>query len=308
MSVLKYTIASSSSSSSSSWDAGMVDGHPWLYFGSLVAAENHDELNKHNVRMVLTVASARLPVATFPDHIEHIRIDIDDHPMANFLDVTEKCREVINKAAAIENEEEESRTDIEQTTVQKKKKILVHCASGISRSSAAVLVWLMDSENLLLSLEDALAAVRKNRPLANPNHGFIRQLRVLEKNGGKLSDAITEWKKEYSDTNAMESVANQRINANEIHADVDEFEENVQTHLSAVSKQSSCNNNTNENNNLLLKERECLLEKANELSHRLDTNQQHEEDAILMDKPAKIILKSARNKFERLFSALAGEE
>jgi hypothetical protein len=230
---LKYTIDSSSSSSSSSWDAGVVDGYPWLYFGSLSAAENHEQLKKHNVGLVLTVA-ARLPVATFPDTIEHVRINIDDHPMANFLEVAEKCREIIKRVApegtVTSTKKEETKRSDDNANIEDKistTAILVHCASGISRSAAAVMVWLMDPNRSAnpLSLEDALAAVKINRPLAKPNQGFIGQLRMLEKNGGVISDTIKEWhEKGFSQQNIMENVANQRREANEIHAKVDQFE------------------------------------------------------------------------------------
>lgn len=307
---------------------------------SLSAAENHEQLNKHNVGLVLTVAS-RLPVASLPNHIEHIRISIDDHPMANFLDVTEKCREILSKAAATAtmapNYKEEAtirtRQYDERKTEQEQKKtstitmthktILVHCASGISRSAAAVMVFLMDpnhaSDNAgTLSLEDALAAVQKYRPLAKPNQGFIRQLRVLEKNGGLLSNAITEWhERGYSLNNIMENVANQRREANEIHAEVDQFEVNAQIYLSAVAKLFSTKNTLKEvdgddtlnDNSKLLQQKKYLLGKANELSNQVEKRQhENSEDTILMDKPAKSIFKSARSKLERLICALEEEK
>jgi protein-tyrosine phosphatase len=55
------------------------------------------------------------------------------------------------------------------------KKIIVHCMAGISRSVSLVLSYLMYKYKM--SYEKALATVRKNRPIANPNEGFMRQLR-----------------------------------------------------------------------------------------------------------------------------------
>ena len=56
--------------------------------------------------------------------------------------------------------------------------ILVHCKMGISRSASTVCAYLMKSLNW--SLEQALAHVKKRRPIANPNDGFIEQLKIYE--------------------------------------------------------------------------------------------------------------------------------
>jgi hypothetical protein len=56
--------------------------------------------------------------------------------------------------------------------------ILVHCFAGVSRSSTLVISYLMREKNL--SVDEALAAVRQCRPFADPNKGFIKQLRNYE--------------------------------------------------------------------------------------------------------------------------------
>ena len=55
--------------------------------------------------------------------------------------------------------------------------MLVHCFAGQSRSVALVLAYLVMERGL--RLEDALALVRKARPGACPNAGFMRQLGAL---------------------------------------------------------------------------------------------------------------------------------
>ena len=54
----------------------------------------------------------------------------------------------------------------------------MHCASGISRSVSVCMAWLMLRKKL--SSEEALREVRKSRPQALPNHGFLQSLRLLE--------------------------------------------------------------------------------------------------------------------------------
>lgn len=214
MNVMRYT-ASKGNKVDDSWDAAPVNGHSWLYLGSLSAAENHSKLIEHNITTVFTVAR-KLPVKTLPDHVQHLRVDIDDHPMANFLEVADACRSIIDKAY----------DDAHGSRDNNKKSILVHCASGISRSTSAILVWLMNKRDIggQLSCTDALAVVRKNRSLAKPNEGFLRQLMALEKHEGNIENALAEWRNSYDGVNVMERLIAQRNEANEIHKVVDEFE------------------------------------------------------------------------------------
>ena len=55
------------------------------------------------------------------------------------------------------------------------KKVLVHCWAGVSRSVACVVFYQM--KNFLLTYEQALENVKACRPVANPNEGFVNQLK-----------------------------------------------------------------------------------------------------------------------------------
>jgi len=59
------------------------------------------------------------------------------------------------------------------------EKILVHCAMGISRSSAIVTAYLMRAN--AWSFATALQYVRERRSIVQPNPNFCLQLRALEK-------------------------------------------------------------------------------------------------------------------------------
>jgi protein-tyrosine phosphatase len=269
------------------WDAGAVDGYPWLFVGSLSAAESHVQLQAKNITRLLTVAG-RLPVAAVPDGVEHLQVDIDDHPSANFLDVAAKCSAFIDSAAAsaAESNEEPSCS------------ILVHCASGASRSITAVMAWLMDTQRGH-SLNEALEAARINRPLANPNPGFISQLQVLEKHNGCLEPAIIEWKAS-SNTGFLERTAAQRQLANDIHAAVDELEVKIQTFRSSGYARTDINSSSED-----AVTRGSLLREAISLSDRLDTSQGNFQ-RVPEGRIAMVIFKSARSKVERLISTLDG--
>jgi protein-tyrosine phosphatase len=69
-----------------------------------------------------------------------------------------------------------------------KKACLVHCAQGISRSAAVCAAWLLSRKKL--SLQEALAAIRKARPEIRPNLGFWASLRALEQCGGDVEKAM----------------------------------------------------------------------------------------------------------------------
>ncbi|TRY59779.1 hypothetical protein DNTS_027183 [Danionella cerebrum] len=57
-------------------------------------------------------------------------------------------------------------------------KVLVHCAMGLSRSSSLVLAYLMIHEKM--TLVEAIKAIAQHRNIC-PNHGFIEQLRELDR-------------------------------------------------------------------------------------------------------------------------------
>lgn len=57
-------------------------------------------------------------------------------------------------------------------------RVLVHCVQGISRSASIVTAYLMMVQGA--SLTHALGLMRAARPIAQPNPGFMRQLKALE--------------------------------------------------------------------------------------------------------------------------------
>lgn len=194
------------------WDAGAVQvpalsgnqqQRDWLFVGSLSAAESANGLHRHNIQHVLTVAR-NLPVRDLPCNTHHIQMDIDDHPNADLFSVLPECLEYIDQAYT------------------KQEGILVHCASGMSRSVSIVVAWLL-CRKIYSAFDQALEAVRVNRPLANPNLGFSRQLQLLEVCRGDLQEAISKWK-DFNQTNLIEHTSRRRQLANDIHAAVDELE------------------------------------------------------------------------------------
>jgi protein-tyrosine phosphatase len=61
---------------------------------------------------------------------------------------------------------------------RKKTNVLVHCAAGISRSSAILISYMMRKYGL--DYDIAFEMVRQKRSCVQPNSGFERQLREYE--------------------------------------------------------------------------------------------------------------------------------
>lgn len=53
--------------------------------------------------------------------------------------------------------------------------VFVHCAMGKSRSVSAIIMYLINHRQM--SYEESLQLIRLNRPMANPNLSYEKQLR-----------------------------------------------------------------------------------------------------------------------------------
>ncbi|KEP63161.1 UNVERIFIED_CONTAM: dual specificity phosphatase, catalytic domain-containing protein [Hammondia hammondi] len=66
---------------------------------------------------------------------------------------------------------------MERVRIRESGNVLVHCNQGVSRSVAMVASYLI--RFFKMSVEDAVALIQVNRPVAKPNDAFMRQLREL---------------------------------------------------------------------------------------------------------------------------------
>lgn len=91
--------------------------------------------------------------------INYMQIDIDDAEDVNIKEYAEEFCDFLRDHHDVYNEQ---------------KKVLVHCAMGISRSATFVIAYLMSDFGFALNA--ALRHVRSKRRIVNPNLGFMRQL------------------------------------------------------------------------------------------------------------------------------------
>jgi dual specificity phosphatase 12 len=63
--------------------------------------------------------------------------------------------------------------------VASREAVLIHCAAGMSRSVSIAAAYLIAAGGL--SAADAVAAIKRARPIADPNKGFMEQLEGFSK-------------------------------------------------------------------------------------------------------------------------------
>lgn len=179
------------STSSQSSDAGRFDADevfPGLWVGGLSAAQDSKRLIQRSIWSVVTVASRLKPAIAWlcseASSIQITNIDIEDHPLANILGALPEALKAIDSL-------------MKSRAQGSKVACLVHCASGISRSVTACVVWLMLRQELPLAR--ALQMVTARRIDANPNSGFMQSLKLLDEQTGdskqRLRQAQSLWKK-----------------------------------------------------------------------------------------------------------------
>jgi predicted protein tyrosine phosphatase len=129
-----------------------------LFLGGLSASSNLSLLNQHGITSLVSALSSG---SHFGRHsgITYHTIDIDDMPSANIKQYIPEALKFIDKE------------------LRSGKKVLIHCAAGISRSSSIAVAYFMAKYNL--DFDSSLAKVRQGRACATPNMGFEQQLRSL---------------------------------------------------------------------------------------------------------------------------------
>jgi atypical dual specificity phosphatase len=132
-----------------------------IFISDVDSAENIELLRKFNITHVLSLIHYNnIMVGIYDDaNIEYKRIPIFDSPDELILDKFPAMIEFIAN---------------EQHGVR----VLVHCECGISRSVTAVAAYLLKVfPDKYKTVEDVLNFIRSKRIVANPNYGFVHQLK-----------------------------------------------------------------------------------------------------------------------------------
>ena len=135
--------------------------HPGLFIGSYSSVLD-ENLEKHDIDVVLNMARECDYMLHRPG-TQLIKIGIEDGCLSN-CGFFEKAADVIADAR------------------RNGSRVLVHCAAGVSRSSTAVMAYLMIHEDY--GWADALEYLREGRPCVNPHPLLVRSL--IRDLGGKF--------------------------------------------------------------------------------------------------------------------------
>ena len=131
-------------------------------------------LKTHKITHILIVAKHIYP--SFPESFKYKAIPADDAAYFDLSKYFHDSIDFIDKGRSHGN-------------------VLVHCAAGISRSSAIVVCYVMCKKGIPYS--NAYEYVRKKHIIACPNSGFVTQLKNYEKEITKKRSQTSHSPKKY---------------------------------------------------------------------------------------------------------------
>jgi atypical dual specificity phosphatase len=138
----------------------------FLYMAPASAASSLSFLQRHEITTIISVGKtpahrhSSIETEHGPRSIIYHRLSLEDKEDADITKCVEAACAILDEASA------------------SNRRVLVHCSAAISRSPAVVAGYLIRRRGY--SLEGALEALRKVRPVVSPNRGFIEQLRGIE--------------------------------------------------------------------------------------------------------------------------------
>lgn len=127
-----------------------------LYITGFETACDKKTLDKFHIKAIISLGDIREYCKY--DDISYMNIDIYDDKDEDIQKYFEATHGFINDA---------------------KGNILVHCRAGISRSVTIVIAYLVSEFDM--TVQEALQHIRKIRPCAHPNSGFMKQLIAYQK-------------------------------------------------------------------------------------------------------------------------------
>ncbi|KAL2158717.1 hypothetical protein VTH06DRAFT_4199 [Thermothelomyces fergusii] len=178
-----------------------IDGADELYIGGVFGLNRPRLIQEHKFTHILSVIKYSLnrDEDAFRD-VEHLSIDIDDMEdqdilvhfprMVRFIDRgLRRGGDGTTQAPITPSPASETEPPASQSSPPLSGAVLVHCAMGKSRSAAAVIAYLLwkyphrfgragGAGTGQQAVARALDWVRRSRPVAEPNEGFMRQLEM----------------------------------------------------------------------------------------------------------------------------------
>ena len=127
-----------------------------IFLGPEVSAISLEYLRSNNIDRVLAAALyVEMPFKDPVHQIEYLYLKIDDSPTEDIFSLLPQVVEFMEK--------------------RPHTNVLVHCVSGISRSGACVIAYVMKKKGI--KYDEAWEFVKSKRSIVHPNSGFQAQLR-----------------------------------------------------------------------------------------------------------------------------------
>ncbi|EDV91774.1 dual specificity protein phosphatase MPK-4 [Drosophila grimshawi] len=146
-----------------------------LFLGNLSAATHMETLRSFKITHILTLDSVPLPQHILEASFLTTKyVQIADMPREDILQHLEACVDFIASA------------------VEQQHNVLVHCYFGVSRSSSAVIAYVMKRHNL--DYQAAYELVLAKRRFVQPNAGFVAQLKLFRRMGYKIDPGYQRYK------------------------------------------------------------------------------------------------------------------
>jgi len=121
--------------------------------------------------MIVRSAIERIIAAKYPDEFRYHIVEIPDVPTVSLLQYLPECKSFIDEGRANGG-------------------ILIHCDSGISRSAAVVIAYVM--QDLKMTYDQSFQYVSDRRCCVHPNLGFMHQLSEYEHMGQLLGQPVQQ--------------------------------------------------------------------------------------------------------------------
>jgi predicted protein tyrosine phosphatase len=154
---------------------------PGVYLSGIAVARNPAKLSELNIsRVVCCCMYTEFPQSDEVKSITYLRVDVED-----------MSREPIDMFF-------EEASDFISESLENNEGVLIHCRSGVSRSSTIVLAFLIRSMGM--RLYDAFFLLRSKRSIVTPNIGFMDQLMKLESatHDGNISVSLQRYAQWYT--------------------------------------------------------------------------------------------------------------
>lgn len=151
-----------------------------LHLSSIDPINSEDDLkSKYGITHILSIVPGPMNESYLKDYTWK-QIEVTDEETTNLTPHFRDSYEFIDSA-------------LFRNSIDKKHQgnILVHCSQGVSRSVAFIIAYLMEKYNL--NLNQALHAVKRKSPDAEPNPGFIEQLKLYKEMGFKEDNNNDEY-------------------------------------------------------------------------------------------------------------------